>query len=595
MKKKFLSVATASVMAVSMLAGCGSDDASNNAPAESSSAAAESSAATESSTAESSAAAEDSNLLPALSADEQGKPGACTVPRSNYVQYPYEGAEGITLKYWMNVPSNVQNNPATAESVQMTMWAQRWQELTGVTVEFTGPTSNNDEAFNLMTVSTELPDIIEWEWTSSYPGGPAAAAEEGVLIYLDDYITPDGPAADLWQYLQDNPELDKAVKDDDGHYYCFPFIRGSKYLQTTSGPIVRADLLAAAGYTKEDLVTIDDWTEVMTALKNNGVEKPITFQDKNYMMNCFTGSYGVRTGMYINLDDNAVHYGLADEGYKEFLKQMRAWVEAGILDADVLTNDSKIAQQYMLDGTSAATYGAGGSRLGTWNKTAWAEPDTYGADYELVAVQFPVLNEGDPVNYSGGSTDYSTSSKASAVITADCQYPEVAAAFLNFAYSQTGHYEINFGEEGVSYTMDANGDTEYTDLVNNNPDGLSQAVAMAYYGRANMSGAFVQDPNYIFGYYAQQQQKDALYMWNDGTDPQGSIIPPITMTQDESSEFAKLSAEISTAVDEFRAKCFTGEQDIDAGWDAYVEQLNGMGLQRMIEIEQAAVDRYNAR
>lgn len=48
MKKKFLSVATASVLAVSMLAGCGGDNgnnASSSAPADSSSAAAASSSA----------------------------------------------------------------------------------------------------------------------------------------------------------------------------------------------------------------------------------------------------------------------------------------------------------------------------------------------------------------------------------------------------------------------------------------------------------------------------------------------------------------------------------------------------------------------
>ena len=236
MKKKFLSVATASVLAVSMLAGCGGDDGSNassSAPADSSSAPAASSSAAPADS--SSAAADDSNgLLPALSEAEQGKPSHLTTPRSNYIQYPYADGAGVKLTYWMSLPGNVANNPETTESVQMTQWAQLWQEKTGIEVEFIGPTSDADTAFNLMTSSTELPDIIEWEWTASYAGGPAAAENDGVLIWLDDYITPDGPAADLWQYLQDNPTLDRAIKTDDGHYYCFPFTRGDAYLQTTS-------------------------------------------------------------------------------------------------------------------------------------------------------------------------------------------------------------------------------------------------------------------------------------------------------------------------------------------------------------------------
>lgn len=257
-KSKVLSVVTSATLAASMLlTGCGSNDTpASTASSEASTASSEASTASSSET-----PAEESNLLPALSEAEQGKPGALSTPRSNYVQYPYEGAEGITLTYWMSVPSNVMNHPDTPDSVQMTEWAQRWQELTGITVEFIGPaTTKSDEvttAFNLMTTGDKLPDIIEWEWTSGYTGGPAQAEDDGVLIWLDDLITPDGPAADLWQFLQDNPSLDTAVKTDDGHYYTFPFTRGSKMLTTTSGPVVRADLLEAAGYKAEDLVTID--------------------------------------------------------------------------------------------------------------------------------------------------------------------------------------------------------------------------------------------------------------------------------------------------------------------------------------------------
>jgi len=610
MKKKFLSVATASVLAVSMLAGCGDNansDASSSAPASSapaSSTADSGAAASDSSAAasDSSAAGEADGLLPALSEAEQGKPSHLTTPRSNYVEYPYADGEGITLQYWMSVPGNVANNPETTDSVQMTQWAQLWQEKTGITVEFVGPTSDADTAFNLMTTSTDLPDIIEWEWTSAYSGGPAAAESDGVLIYLDDYITPDGPAADLWQFLQDNPTLDKAVKTDDGHYYGFPFTRGDAYLQTTSGPIVRKDLVEAAGKSIDDMVTIDDWTEVLTALKDYGVQKPFTTQNFANLMAATLPAYGVRDGMYVDYETGKVMYGSITEGYKAWLKQMREWVVAGLLDPDILTNSSKERQANMLTpkdvseiAISAVTYGAGGGQIGTWNNSAWKEPDTYGADYELTGVQFPVLKEGDEIHYAGGSTDYAISSKATAVITGDCEHPEVAAAFMNFCYSQAGHEVINFGVEGTDYTRNADGTITYSDWIMNNPDGLSIAVAMANKGRANMSGAFVQDPNYIIAYWATEQQQRALHMWNDETDVQMTIMPPVTLTKDEASQYSSIMGDIGTAVKEYYAAVFTGTKDIDATWDEYVAQIEGMGIQDAIAIQQAALDRFNAR
>ena len=605
MKKKFLSVATASVLAVSMLAGCGGDDGSNassSAPADSSSAPAASSSAAPADS--SSAAADDNNgLLPALSEAEQGKPSHLTTPRSNYIQYPYADGAGVKLTYWMSLPGNVANNPETTESVQMTQWAQLWQEKTGIEVEFIGPTSDADTAFNLMTSSTELPDIIEWEWTAGYAGGPAAAENDGVLIWLDDYITPDGPAADLWQYLQDNPTLDRAIKTDDGHYYCFPFTRGDAYLQTTSGPIFRKDIIEAAGHSLDELVTIEDWTTVLTDVKEKmNVAKPITTQNWGNLEQLCLSAYNVRGGMYVDYESGKVMYGNMQEGYKEWLRQMRAWVDAGLLDADILTNDGKVRQANMLtpkdvsaDPISIVTYGAGGGQIGTWNGNAWKEPAVYGENYELTGVQFPVLNEGDEIHYAGGSTDYAITSKVHAVITADCEHPEVAAAFLNYCYSQPGHEIINFGVEGTDYTRNADGTITYSDWIMNNPDGLSIAVAMANKGRANMSGAFVQDPNYIIAYWATEQQQRALHMWNDETDVQMTILPPVTLTPEETTEYKKIMSEVNTAANEYRSAVFTGEKDLDATWDAFVEQLKGMGIEKAIEINQAALDRFNAR
>ena len=607
MKKKFLSVATASVLAVSMLAGCGGDNnnASSSAPQSSDAgSAAQSSAAPADSSA---APADDSNgLLPALSADEQGKPSHLTTPRSNYIEYPYADGAGVKLTYWMSVPGNVANNPETADSVQMTQWAQLWQEKTGIEVEFIGPTSDADTAFNLMTSSEKLPDIIEWEWTGSYAGGPVKAEDDGVLIWLDDYITPDGPAADLWQYLQDNPTLDQAIKTDDGHYYCFPFTRGDAYLQTTSGPIVRKDIIEAAGYSLDDMVTIDDWTEILTAVKDQGLVadggKLITTQNWGNLEQLCLSAYNVRAGMYVDFETGKVMYGNITDGYKEWLRQMRAWVDAGILDPDTLTNDSKTRQANMLTSKevsdkpiSIITYGAGGGQIGTWNTNAWKEPDTYGADYELTGVQFPVLKEGDEIHYAGGSTDYAITSKVHAVITADCENPEVAAAFLNWCYSQNGHDVINFGVEGTDFTRNADGTITYSDWIMNNPDGLSIAVAMANKGRANMSGAFVQDPNYIIAYWATEQQQRALHMWNDETDVQMTIMPPVTLTEDETSDYKRIMADIGTAANEYRSAVFTGEKDLDATWDAFVDQLKGMGIEDAIAIEQAALERFNAR
>lgn len=513
-----------------------------------------------------------------------------STPRSNYIQYPVEKSD-TKLTYWLSLPSNVSKNVST---VNETEWARIWQEQTGITVEFVHPTQGSEvDEFGVLVASGTLPDIIEWEWTTQYTGGPSAAEDEGVLIRLDDFVKPDGAAPDLWQYLQDNPIVDREVKNDEGGYYTFPFIRGDKYLQCTSGPIWRSDLLEAAGYTGE-LETIDDWTEAFRALKKHGIAKPHVQQSIENLMNGTMNAYRIRPEMFIDPDDGEIHYGMLEENYKAWMLQMNSWVKEELLDRDLLTADRSRLETYIMTGEGAATYGAGGGYMGTFLTMAQAAPETYGEDFALIATNFPVLNKGDQVEFGGASYDYATTSRASAVITEDCKDPELAAKFLNYAYSEKGHIMMNFGEEGKSFTM-VDGKPVYSDIVMKNPDGLTVAVSMANWSRANMSGAFIQDPAYIFQYYEKDAQKDALLLWNDNNDSQKTLIPPITMTEEESKRYAQLRGQVDTFVREKRAKFFTMEADIESEWESYVSDLKKLGVEEMIKLTQAALERYNAR
>ena len=153
---------------------------------------------------------------------------------------------------------------------------------------------------------------------------------------------------------------------------------------------------------------------------------------------------------------------------------------------------------------------------------------------------------------------------------------------------------INFGREGESYTM-VDGEPTYTDVVMNNPDGLSSSVMMSYYGRGNANGPFVQDPGYILQYYAKQEQRDALELWSWGDNPRQTLIPPVSLTVEESNEYAALSTQVTTLVDEMTIQFLTGEADLDTEWETFQSQLEQIGIERMLEIYQAALDRYNAR
>ncbi len=274
-----------------------------------------------------------------------------------------------------------------------------------------------------------------------------------------------------------------------------------------------------------------------------------------------------------------------EDGYREYLQTMHKWMSEGLIDVDLatLTNDQVSAK--ITNGSAGASFGWCGSSLGTWTSAGRATEE----DFTLVSAPYPTVEKGDKPEF--GQKDNDFVNMGCAVITTSCENVELAARLLDYAYSDEGHMLFNFGIEGTSYTME-NGEPVYTDLILNNPD-LSITHAMSGYIRANYNGPFVQDEAYADQYYVLDEQKEALAVWSD-TNADKHIIPPVTPTVEESKEQAQIMNEINTYRDEMTLKFILGNKSFDE-WDDYVETIREMNLDRVLEIQNAALERYQAR
>ena len=70
------------------------------------------------------------------------------------------------------------------------------------------------------------------------------------------------------------------------------------------------------------------------------------------------------------------------------------------------------------------------------------------------------------------------------------------------------------------------------------------------------------------------------------------VYPTLFYTDTESAERAIIVTDITNYFGNMVAQFVTGQLDIDAEWDNYLKKLDDMGLPRLLEIEQAAYDRY---
>ena len=502
-----------------------------------------------------------------------------------------DGGETVTIQsedsqksvtYWID-PSV--NSTAISNFDDTYNW-QAIQENLGIDIIWQHPASGQaSEQFNLMMTDDELPDIIYYNW-SNYPGGSAdAAIADGKIIALNDYMEY---APDLAEVLDENDIWRKSAMTAEGNIVGFPFIRGDDYLRTTAGLIIRKDWLDDLNL--EMPQTPDELYQVLKAFKEKkGAEVPFTantvwFVDYGIKQGMLTSPFGLAKGDFYQID-GTVHYGYAEEEYKGVLEYLNKLYEEGLLDPNFQTLDDNAVKANMMNGLAGVTVGNAGGYLGTMVQTMESDPD-----FDLAGFGPLVANDGDiPM-----CTNYEASLPGTfVIITPACQNKEAAVKFLNYGYTEEGNMLFNFGIEGVSYTIE-DGKPVYTDLIMNNPEGLTKQLALAQYTRAWQNGPFVQDKEYYLQYADLPQQQDAVAKWST-SEASEYTLPPVTVAEADAAEYSKLSGDITTYISEMTIRYITGLESLDTFESGYLATLKSMGVDRLIELQQAALDEFNAR
>jgi len=487
------------------------------------------------------------------------------------------------LTYWTELNANTAQ---VVKNLGETEYAKVLQGKTGIKVNYLHPPAGQaDDAFSILIASADYPDIIEYKWID-YPGSPVSAIENGVIIELSEVFEKYSP--NVTALLEKYPEIKKMIRTDEGHYYVYPFLRGTTQdnnpLVFSEGAAIRKDLLDKLGMSIPE--TPGEWYAMLKGFKDQlNVEIPITIRGTDHLNRLLAPGFDSWNDFYV--DDGVVKHGLIEPNRLDYLTEARKWYEEGLLDSEFLVVDKNTQATKVMNSQVGATYAPGGSGMGTWIP-AFQEIDPT-VDFCSAPPMSP--EKGRLAKFSRMNTIYGNSGPSAAISTA-CKNVEAAARLLDFSYGEEGHMLVNFGIEGVSYEM-VNGNPEYTEVITDNPDGLSMTNAMSIYMRCHTNGAFIQDPRYIEQYYRLPQQQEALRMWTQ-TDMGKHLLPPVSATSAESEELAQIMNNINIYSKEMESKFITGVESLSK-FDEYVEQLKAFNIERAIEIMQNCYDRYMAR
>ena len=513
-----------------------------------------------------------------------------------------EEASGKTLTYWIDPTIN---SSAISNFDDTYNW-QAVQENLGIDIVWQHPASGqSSEQFNLMMTDNELPDIIYYNW-SNYPGGSAdAAIADGKIIALNDYMEEYAP--NLSAYLEAHPDIAREITTDEGNIYCFPFVytrtpsdsetwqgvMGREPMQESfEGLIIRKDLLDKAGLDMP--VTVDDWYNVLRAFKDMGIEYPLSFaKDFDRSSNSLASAFDIPLLTFGLNKEGKIEYGAVGEGYRDYLEFMNKLYSEGLLDPDFMVQDRETCQAKIANGQVGAWIGRVPAELGSIEALVFEnDPDS---DFDAVAIHNPVVEEGQELYYFQASYPYRNEGAA---ITTSCEDIETAMRLLDYCWSEEGDLLMNWGIEGESYTM-VDGWPKLTDaLINKETGGVNSDLVPRY---RMLNGPFAADhdnriatkQNYALEEGETDQNLAALDVWTEnGTQP--AALPAITRLSSESTEYSTKYSEISTYAEEMYSKFIFGTESLDK-YDSYVDTIYGMGLDTVLEIQEAALARYNAR
>lgn len=492
--------------------------------------------------------------------------------------YPLEDATQLSI--WTVYP---------LMSVAYTDWTQSpWhtglEKNTGVNVQWTYPVQGATwkEAYNLLLTEEELPNMIGYNVNVT---DGMTLIDDGVIYDLSEYIPKYAP--DYWAYLNapGNETLLRDCMSDDGRIHAVYTYYESAKPVTYLGPVIRQDWMEECGLDMP--VTLEDWEKVLVAFKDKYGAK-LGFASNRYNVGIASGT-GAMTGLSNSyyIDDNGqVQCAVVQPEWKESLEVLNRWVEMGLVDLDSFTMKDADVREKVLNNKIGVSITAA-SQITNWNKDAMEQAT--GAKW--VGMEYPREAEGVPTSViQSGSRD----NGYRAMITTSSSEEELITAlkWLNYGYTEEGIMYFNYGTEGVSYTVDANGVVQYTDIVTKDPDGLSEGLAK-YTGVASPSMATVL-LDHIMEIKNDEATLQARAMWTSNTTCNEHLVPAISYTEEENLIINDKGNAINQRISEMALRFVLGEESL-SNFDAFVTELYDMGLQEMLDIRQAAYERYLSR
>lgn len=485
--------------------------------------------------------------------------------------------EPIDLKFFTGkYPSN------SDKYEELLIW-KKYAEETNVNVEFElHPFDTLSEKKGVVLAGGDYPDAFYSARLSSselYKYG-----KQGTFIPLNDLI--DEYAPNLKKLMEADPNLEKGLTMPDGNIYSFPSYYDPNFLAMLIGTPLWVYEPWLEELNMDEPQTTEEFYDYLKAVKEtdlngNGENDEIPYSGNGIspLLYQLKGAWGLGNmgngHPLIDLDPETdeLRFYRTDPKYKEVLEYVHTLYSEGLIDKEIFEIESGQLNAKGAEGLLGSVI--------VPNPSSVMDKDGF---IGLSALKGP---HGDQI-YSQLKTPIVH--VGAFAITDKNEHPAATVRWMDHFFSDEGATFYFMGVEGETYEKKGEKELEYVEEITDNPDGLTYAQAIEKYFSWN-GGSY---PGYVQEWYfkGSESHPNALEAAEKARDYIGETYNAFNYTEEEINFKSSVGEDITQYISEKEAEFITGRTPFSE-WDSFVEQIEKMGKDRLMEIENDAFERYN--
>jgi len=410
------------------------------------------------------------------------------------------------------------------------------------------------------------------------------AQNQDVFIPLEELIDENMP--NLSKIMESDPKLRAMITSPDGHIYSLPKKLPMRPL-IANQMFINQTWLDNLGLDMPD--TYEEFIDVLVAFNdgdangNGDLNDEIPYGVGNFSETFsfilpFDNRLGADNTYEMSLKDDQPVYLRIEESYRDGIAWMSEAYQKGLIDTELFTADTSMSDAKRMNKDVSLVGVAAG----------WTADATFGLHAEEYVALPPLVGPdgnryviSDPDHYNYGRNEF--------MVTTSCENPVELLKWADQFYTDDASIQTFYGSFGVGVEKDGD---QYTVLP---PQNDTSADEWAWINSLRDFGPKYVEEGFNDRVTIDETQGDGLKLALDNQINKYVLpaFPNVMYSQEELTRLSALYVDIGSYASQTAAKWIV-EGGVEEEWSDYLKQLEAMGIDEFMQIQQDAFDRYNA-